>query len=77
MVKLVNGVIVADDAAASSDGGAMTGANGGLSSLSEPVVIFGFVLPTWALGAIVLMGFMFGGAGGGMVMGAVLGVVSE
>jgi hypothetical protein len=78
MVKLVNGVIVADDA---SGGGSSLTASSSSSSSSFPgftstYSIFGFVLPAWALGMIVLVGFMFGGGGGGMVMAGVLGVVS-
>jgi hypothetical protein len=75
MVKLVNGVIMADNATGTTDGGSsMTSSSG--SGLTSTYSIFGFVLPAWALGGIVLMGFMFGGGGGGLVMAAVLGVVS-
>jgi hypothetical protein len=76
MVKLVNGVIVADDA---SGGGSSLTASSSSSSFpgfTSTYTIFGFVLPAWALGMIVLVGFMFGGGGGGMVMAGVLGVVS-
>ena len=80
MVKLVNGVIVADDA--SGGGSSLTASSSSSSGSSSfpgftsTYTIFGFVLPAWALGMIVLVGFMFGGGGGGMVMAGVLGVVS-
>ena len=75
MVKLVNGVIVADDAGSTTGGASNSSSNSGIG-LTSTYTIFGFVLPAWAMGAMVLMGFMFGGGGGGMVMAAVLGVVS-